>query len=193
MSRRSWVLFLAPVLIWSTTFYAITLQLGSVTTPTYAVAVRFGIAATLLLIWLVVRREPIRVPLALQGWVALSGICSYGISYVLTYVAEETIPSGLVAIAFTLMVFFTPAFARIAYGTPITFSARSDARRFIPQLFDGYDRNGHGSSCVQYCRGLLDAFERAQCASGDVYRVGHGVQRGGYVHLRRCFGTGVSP
>ena len=41
-------------------------------------------------------------------------------SYVLTYVAEETIPSGLVAIAFTVMVFMTPALARLTYGTSIT-------------------------------------------------------------------------
>lgn len=36
------------------------------------------------------------------------------------YVAEQSIPSGLVAIAFTLMVFLTPARTHIAYGTPIT-------------------------------------------------------------------------
>ena len=120
MSRRNWVLFLVPVLIWSTTFYAITLQLGSVTAPTYAVGLRFGIAATLLFVWLLIRGEPIVLPVRIQGWVFLAGLCSYGISYVLTYVAEETIPSGLVAIAFTLMVFFTPMLARIAYGTAIT-------------------------------------------------------------------------
>ncbi len=120
MSRRNWILFLVPVLIWSTTFYAITLQLGSVTAPTYAVGLRFGIAATLLFVWLVIRREPISLPVTVHGWVFVAGLCSYGISYVLTYIAEETIPSGLVAIAFTLMVFFTPILARLAYGTPIS-------------------------------------------------------------------------
>ena len=120
MSRRSWILFLTPVLIWSTTFYAITLQLGSVTTPTYAVGLRFGCAAALLFAWLTIRKEPIALSFGTQGLTALSGLCSYGISYVLTYVAEETIPSGLVAIAFTLMVFLTPSLARLTYGTPIT-------------------------------------------------------------------------
>ena len=120
MSRRSWILFLTPVLIWSTTFYAITLQLGSVTAPTYAVGLRFGCAAALLFAWLTIRKEPIALSFGTQGLTALSGLCSYGISYVLTYVAEETIPSGLVAIAFTLMVFLTPALARLTYGTPIT-------------------------------------------------------------------------
>lgn len=120
MSRRSWILFLIPVLVWSTTFYAITLQLGSVTTPTYAVALRFGAAAILLFVWLLVRGELQRLKARTHFWTALSGICAYGISYVLTYVAEESIPSGLVAIAYTLMVFMTPALARLAYGTAIT-------------------------------------------------------------------------
>lgn len=120
MSRTSWILFLTPVLIWSTTFYAITLQLGSVTAPTYAVGLRFGCAAALLFVWLAIRREPITISTGMRGWTAISGFCSYGISYVLTYVAEETIPSGLVAIAFTLMVFLTPALTRLTHGTPIT-------------------------------------------------------------------------
>lgn len=120
MSSRSWILFLVPVLIWSTTFYAITLQLGSVTTPTYAVALRFGAAAVLLFAWLRIRNEPVRLARSVHVWALASGLTSYGISYVLTYVAEESIPSGLVAIAYTLMVFLTPALARIAYGTPVT-------------------------------------------------------------------------
>ncbi len=120
MSRQSWILFLIPVVIWSTTFYAITLQLGSVTTPTYAVGLRFGCAALILYVWLAFRGEPLRLTLNQHVWTAASGICAYGLSYVLTYVAEQHIPSGLVAIAFTLMVFLTPALARIAYGTPIT-------------------------------------------------------------------------
>ena len=120
MSRRSWILFLIPVVIWSTTFYAITLQLGSVTTPTYAVALRFGCAALILFVWLAIRGEPLRLTRNLHVWTAASGICAYGISYVLTYIAELSIPSGLVAIAFTLMVFLTPALTRITYGTRMT-------------------------------------------------------------------------
>jgi len=120
MSRRSWLLFLVPVVIWSTTFYAITLQLGSVTTPTYAVGLRFGCAALILFVWLAIRGEPLRLTPDLHAWTAASGICAYGISYVLTYFAELSIPSGLVAIAFTLMVFLTPALTRVVYRTPIT-------------------------------------------------------------------------
>jgi drug/metabolite transporter (DMT)-like permease len=42
------------------------------------------------------------------------------VSYVLTYVSERVIPSGLVAIAFTLMVFLTPLFAWLAYRHQVT-------------------------------------------------------------------------
>lgn len=119
MSCRSGILFLTPVLIWSTTFYAITFQLGSVTTPTYAVGLRFSCAAALLFAWLAICKEPIALSIGMQTLTAISGLCSYGISYVLTYLAEETIPSGLVAIAFTLMVFLTPALARLTLRTPI--------------------------------------------------------------------------
>ncbi len=120
MSSRSWLLFLVPVLVWSTTYYAITLQLGSVTTPTYAVALRFSAASLLLFGWLAWRGEAIRLAWRIHPWIFASGLTSYGISYVLTYVAEQSIPSGLVAIAYTLMVFMTPALALLAYRTPLT-------------------------------------------------------------------------
>jgi len=120
MSSRSWLLFLVPVFIWSTTFYAITLQLGSVTTPAYAVALRFAFAAALLFGWLWVRREPMLPAAHTHPWIIASGLTSYGISYVLTYIAEQSVPSGLVAIAYTLMVFLTPALTLVAYGTPLT-------------------------------------------------------------------------
>jgi drug/metabolite transporter (DMT)-like permease len=55
-----------------------------------------------------------------HGYALASGIAAYGLSYVLTYVSERSVPSGLVAIAFTLMVFFTPLFARLAYGHAVT-------------------------------------------------------------------------
>ena len=119
MSRQSWLLFLIPVVVWSTTFYAITWQLDSPITPAFAVALRFGVAAVLLFAWLLLRRELRPMPWALHALAAASGICAYGLSYVCTYLAERDIASGLVAIAFTSMVFLTPLLARVALGTPI--------------------------------------------------------------------------
>ena len=84
----------------------------------WAVAIRFALAALLLAIWLRLRGVSLRLDVRHHPLVAVSGVLAYGVSYVLTYLAEESIPSGLVAICFTLMVFLTPLFARIALGRP---------------------------------------------------------------------------
>jgi drug/metabolite transporter (DMT)-like permease len=120
MQRQSWILFLVPVVIWSTTFYAITFQLHSPTPEVYAVGLRFLLASVLIFIFLLARSERVSMSGVDHGWAAASGVFAYGVSYVLTYLSEREVPSGLVAIAFTLMVFLTPLFARIAFGLAIT-------------------------------------------------------------------------
>ncbi|MCX7894190.1 MAG: EamA family transporter, partial [Burkholderiales bacterium] len=92
--------------IWSTTFYAILYQLDSPTTPAWAVTLRFALAAVLLALWCVLRRIALAIPLRQQPLIMLSGVLASSISSVFTYLAERTIPSGLVAVCFTLMVFF---------------------------------------------------------------------------------------
>ena len=74
----------------------------------------------MLFVWLAIRRASISLSLGMHGFTAISGLCSYGISYVLTYIAEETIPFSLVAIAFLLMVFLTPVLARLTRGARTT-------------------------------------------------------------------------
>jgi drug/metabolite transporter (DMT)-like permease len=120
LRRSSWILFLVPVAIWSTTFYAITFQLGSVTPEVFSVALRFLLASIIIFLVLFARNNWAKMSKVDHGWAAASGITAYGISYVLTYVSERAVPSGLVAIAFTLMVFLTPLFARLAYGQVVT-------------------------------------------------------------------------
>ncbi|MGL4231147.1 MAG: DMT family transporter [Casimicrobium sp.] len=120
MRRSSWILFLVPVVIWSTTFYAITFQLNSPTPEVFSVGFRFLFASIIIFIYLFAQSNRASMN-SVDHWLALiSGVFSYGVSYVLTYVSERVIPSGLVAIAFTLMVFLTPLFARLAYRQAIT-------------------------------------------------------------------------
>ena len=120
MPRSSWFLFLVPVIVWSTTFYAITFQLNSATPEPYSVGFRFLFASLIIFSYLLSSQSKVSLSRVDHALAAASGVFSYAVSYVLTYVAERAIPSGLVAIAFTLMVFLTPAFARIAYGHSIT-------------------------------------------------------------------------
>jgi drug/metabolite transporter (DMT)-like permease len=118
--RVSWWLFAVPVAVWSTTFYAITFQLNSPMPEVFSVAFRFLLASIIVFFTLTVTKRRAVMSSADHALALASGVMAYGVSYVLTYVSERAIPSGLVAIAFTLMVFFTPLFARLAYRHVVT-------------------------------------------------------------------------
>ena len=123
------LLFVIASLIWGSTFYAITLQLGEVP-PTVSVVYRFALAALTLFTICILRGDRLRLPWRAQRWMILQGFLTFGLSYVCTYNAERFVVSALVAVMFALMVFFTPICARIAFGKPIparTWSAGSAA------------------------------------------------------------------
>ena len=111
-------LYLASVLIWGSTWIAITFQYGVVAAEV-SVAYRFWLAGALLMAWCAVRGEALRFTLREHGWLALQGALMFGFNYVWVYLAEQRIPSGLVATLFSLMVFLNLIGARIAFGTPI--------------------------------------------------------------------------
>jgi len=120
---RSWHLFAICVLTWSTTWYAITYQIG-LTTPEYSVALRFalaGIAVLLLCVW---RRERWRLAIGDHAVLALQGCFMYGISYICVYHAEKYLPSGLVAVGFSAAPLTSGLGALLLFGTLIT-------RRFL--------------------------------------------------------------
>lgn len=113
------ILFTIASLIWGSTFWAITLQLGHVA-PAVSVAYRFFLAALALFAVCLVRGHGLAMPRRAQAWAALQGLMTFGISYVCTYEAEMHVVSGLVAVMFALMVFWTPMWSRIFFGTPIS-------------------------------------------------------------------------
>jgi drug/metabolite transporter (DMT)-like permease len=112
-------LYLTSVLIWGSTWIAITFQYGTVPAEV-SVAYRFWLAALLLMGWCLARRLRLRFSLEQHGWLALQGVTMFGLNYVCVYLAEQRIPSGLMATLFSLMVFMNLAGARIAFGTPMT-------------------------------------------------------------------------
>jgi len=114
----SYVLFTIASLIWGSTFWAITLQLGEVP-PAVSVVYRFALASATLFAWCLLRGDKLRLPWRVQRWTLLQGFFTFGLSYVCTYNAEQFVVSALVAVLFALMVFWTPICARIAFGTPI--------------------------------------------------------------------------
>src|SRR5262245_15567380 len=63
------------------------------------------LAGIVLLAVAAARGEAWRLPLRWHGWLAATGAVRYGINYWAVYEAERHIPSGLVAVLFSLMVF----------------------------------------------------------------------------------------
>ena len=112
------ILFLLASLIWGSTFWAITLQLGDVP-PAVSVAYRFALAAAVLFGFCLLRGNRLSLPWRTQRWLMAQGFLTFGLSYVCTYSAEQYLVSALVAVLFALMVFWTPICSRLLFGTPI--------------------------------------------------------------------------
>ena len=111
-------LYLASVLIWGSTWIAITYQYGRVA-PEVSVAYRFGLASVLLLAWCLLRGLKLRFTRREHGWLALQGALMFGLNYVCVYLAEQRIPSGLMAVIFSLLVVLNLLGARLFFGTPV--------------------------------------------------------------------------
>ena len=121
VAMPSSLLFITACLIWGSTFWAITLQLGDVA-PAVSVVYRFGLASATLFAWCAARGDTLRLPWRAQKWMMLQGLASFALSYVCTYSSEQYLVSALVSVLFVLMVFWTPLLNRVAFGTKITLS-----------------------------------------------------------------------
>lgn len=115
-------LYVACVLIWGSTWLAITFQLGRVP-PAVSVAYRFGLAAAILMAYCALRALPMRFSRRDHGWMALQGALLFGANYVLVYLSEAHISSGLTAVIFSSMVFWNMLGMRYFYAEPLRSSA----------------------------------------------------------------------
>jgi drug/metabolite transporter (DMT)-like permease len=124
MQRLStWQLFAICVLVWGTTWYAITFQIGH-TAPEVGVALRFGLAGAVVLAMCRGRGLPLRFGARAHALLALQGVFLYGVSYVCVYHAEQHLVSGLVAVGYSASPLVGGLGARILFGTRLT-------RRFL--------------------------------------------------------------
>jgi drug/metabolite transporter (DMT)-like permease len=97
---KTWQLFAGCVLIWGTTWHAITYQLSDLA-PEFGVAVRYVIAGGSVVAFALWRGERLRFPLVAHASLALQGAFLYGVSYICVYHAERFVPSGLVAVGYS--------------------------------------------------------------------------------------------
>jgi drug/metabolite transporter (DMT)-like permease len=97
---KSWQLFAICVLVWGTTWYAITFQIGH-TAPEVGVALRFAVAGASVLAFGAARGLRLRFAPGDHAALALQGFFMYGVSYLCVYYAERSVASGLVAVGYS--------------------------------------------------------------------------------------------
>ncbi len=106
------------VLIWGSTWLGIKFQLGSVD-PVLSVAYRFTLATLILFLWCLARRLPLRFSRSEHLFIALQGVLLFALNYLLFYLAELQITSGLAAVVFSTIVVMNLLNGRLFLGTPV--------------------------------------------------------------------------
>lgn len=119
----TWQLFATCVLVWGTTWYAITYQVGAAS-PESGVVLRFALAGGAVLAMCAIRRVRLRYSLREQAHFAWQGAFLYGVSYVCVYHAEQHVVSALVAVGYSASPLANGLGARWLYGAPVS-------RRFV--------------------------------------------------------------
>ena len=105
------------VLIWGTTWFAITAQIA-VVAPEVGVTIRFGLAALVLMAACMLRDGVrLRYPPRLHALFAVQGLTAFCASYVCVYEAERFVVSGVVAVGYAASPLFGLALARVFLGT----------------------------------------------------------------------------
>jgi drug/metabolite transporter (DMT)-like permease len=112
------VLYATTVLIWGSTWLVITYQLGAVD-PVLSVAYRFTLASLLLLAFAALRKINLRFSARQHALFGLQGALLFSLNYLLVYLAELRLTSGLVAVIFSMLVFMNILIGALFLGTPV--------------------------------------------------------------------------
>ncbi len=92
--------YIITVLIWGSTWIGIKMQLGLVE-PIASVTYRFALASAILLLWCYLRGLNLRYSIQEHGFMFLQGVLLFGFNYLLFYIAELHVTSGLAALVFS--------------------------------------------------------------------------------------------
>src|SRR4051794_4815492 len=120
---KTWQLFAICVVVWGTTWHAITYQLHDFPAEV-GVALRFALAGAGVLALCRWRGVPLAHSVADHGALALQGVFLYGVSYVCVYHAERFVPSGLVAVGYSASPLLSGIAAALLFGAALS-------RRFV--------------------------------------------------------------
>ena len=112
-------LFVTCVLIWGSTWLAITFQLGTVA-PEMSVGYRFIASAAAVFMYCRWRGLNLRFALRAHIDFALFGAAMFCISYIFVYYAETYIVSGMVAVGYSAGPLLNMLMSRVLFSTPMT-------------------------------------------------------------------------
>ncbi|MEO0500174.1 MAG: DMT family transporter [Pseudomonadota bacterium] len=119
MPTRTLLPLAAVTLIWGTTWYVIKTQLGVVPAP-WSVAYRFILAAAIMFVVAKLRGRSLAFPLPAHGFFLVLGLFQFFGNFNFVYQASRFVTSGLIAVAFALLVVPNAALARLLYGHGVT-------------------------------------------------------------------------
>ncbi|MEO9967935.1 MAG: EamA family transporter [Reichenbachiella sp.] len=111
MNKNFW-LFVIPALIWGSTWFTIKFQLGNVD-PLVSVVYRYLLAGTIMIGFCLLLNKKMKFSLKDHGFMALQGFLLFGVNYWLVYEAEVYLASGLIAVAYSTLVFLNSGFGAI--------------------------------------------------------------------------------
>ncbi len=109
------LLYAATVLIWGTTWIAISMQTGTVA-PLVSVFYRFALAAALMLVVLSLLGRLRRIGGRDHLFCMLQGVCVFGLNFYCFYSANAYINSGLESVLFSLATLFNAANSALFFG-----------------------------------------------------------------------------
>ena len=115
---KNFLFYLATVLIWGSTWIGIKMQLGTVD-PMVSVAYRFGLATLLLFGWCKLFHLEMRFSRRQHLFMATQGLLLFGFNYLLFYIAELYINSGLAAVLFSTILLMNVINGAIFLEQPI--------------------------------------------------------------------------
>ena len=96
-------LYLATVLIWGSTWFAIKFQLGVVEAEV-SLVYRFLLAAILLLLFCLLTKRGLRFSVSQHFFIALQGLFLFSTNYLIFYWATGLLTSGIVALLFSTVI-----------------------------------------------------------------------------------------
>jgi drug/metabolite transporter (DMT)-like permease len=105
LDRQDLLLYAATVFCWGTSWIALSAQVG-VVAPEVSIFWRFCLAALLMWGWVIARGEQVRFSATDHLRFAATGLCLFSTNFALFYYGALTIPSGLLAVVFSLASIF---------------------------------------------------------------------------------------